>query len=89
MIEFKEVSKKFKDTTVLKEISFEIEEGKLVVLVGLSGCGKTTTLKMINKLIQATTGSITINGEDISKKDKIKLRRNIGYVMQQTGLFHI
>lgn len=87
MIEFKEVSKKFKDTTVLKEISFEIEEGKLVVLVGLSGCGKTTTLKMINKLIQATTGSITINGEDISKKDKIKLRRNIGYVIQQTGLF--
>lgn len=87
MIEFKQVSKKFKDTTVLKEISFEIEEGKLVVLVGLSGCGKTTTLKMINKLIQATTGSITINGEDISKKDKIKLRRNIGYVIQQTGLF--
>ena len=87
MIEFKQVSKKFKDTTVLKEISFEIEKGKLVVLVGLSGCGKTTTLKMINRLIPATSGTITINGGDVSKKDKIKLRRNIGYVIQQTGLF--
>ncbi len=87
MIEFKQVSKKFKDTTVLKDISFEIEKGKLVVLIGLSGCGKTTTLKMINRLINATSGTITINGEDISKKNKIKLRRNIGYVIQQTGLF--
>ena len=87
MIEFKQVSKKFKNTTVLKDISFEIEKGKLVVLIGLSGCGKTTTLKMINRLIKATSGTITINNEDVSKKDKIKLRRNIGYVIQQTGLF--
>ena len=87
MIEFKQVSKKFKNTTVLKDISFEIEKGNLVVLIGLSGCGKTTTLKMINRLIKATSGTITINNEDISKKDKIKLRRNIGYVIQQTGLF--
>lgn len=87
MIQFKQVSKKFKDTTVLKDISFEIEKGKLVVLIGLSGCGKTTTLKMINRLINATSGTITINGEDVSKKNKIKLRRNIGYVIQQTGLF--
>ena len=87
MIEFKNVSKSFKDITVLKNISFEIEKGKLVVLIGLSGCGKTTTLKMINRLIEPTTGTIKINGEDISKKNKIKLRRNIGYVIQQTGLF--
>ncbi len=87
MIKFTHVSKKFKDTTVLKDISFEIEKGKLVVLIGLSGCGKTTTLKMINRLIKATSGTITINNEDIAKKDKIKLRRNIGYVIQQTGLF--
>lgn len=87
MIEFKNVSKRFKDVTVLKDITFEIEEGKLVVLIGLSGCGKTTTLKMINRLIKPTTGSITINGEDISKKNLIELRRNIGYVIQQTGLF--
>ncbi|MFH5835146.1 betaine/proline/choline family ABC transporter ATP-binding protein [Proteiniclasticum sp. C24MP] len=87
MIEFKNVSKKFKDVTVLKDITFEIEEGNLVVLIGLSGCGKTTTLKMINRLIKPTTGTITINGEDIAKKDPIELRRNIGYVIQQTGLF--
>lgn len=87
MIEFKHVSKKFKDITVLKDISFNIDKGNLVVLIGLSGCGKTTTLKMINRLINTTSGTITINGEDISKKNKIKLRRNIGYVIQQTGLF--
>lgn len=87
MIKFEKVSKKFKDTKVLKDISFEIEKGQLVVLIGLSGCGKTTTLKMINKLIKPTSGRITIGGEDISKKDPIRLRRNIGYVIQQTGLF--
>ncbi len=87
MIEFKNVSKKFNEVTILKNISFEVEEGKLVVLIGLSGCGKTTTLKMINRLVKPTTGTILINGDDISKKDPIKLRRNIGYVIQQTGLF--
>lgn len=87
MITFERVSKKFKDTKVLKDISFEIEKGQLVVLIGLSGCGKTTTLKMINSLVKPTSGTITIDGEDISKKDPIKLRRNIGYVIQQTGLF--
>lgn len=87
MIKFTNVSKKFKDVQVLKDISFEIEKGQLVVLIGLSGCGKTTTLKMINRLIKPTTGKIYIDGEDISAKDPIKLRRNIGYVIQQTGLF--
>lgn len=87
MIKFENVSKKFKDTSVLKDISFEIEKGQLVVLIGLSGCGKTTTLKMINRLIKPTTGRISIGGEDISLKDPIQLRRNIGYVIQQTGLF--
>lgn len=87
MIKFENVSKKFKDTSVLKDISFEIEKGQLVVLIGLSGCGKTTTLKMINRLIKPTTGKISIGGEDISLKDPIQLRRNIGYVIQQTGLF--
>lgn len=87
MIRFNNITKKFKDTTVLSNISFNVEEGQLVVLIGLSGCGKTTTLKMINRLIKPTSGSILINGEDISKKDPIELRRNIGYVIQQTGLF--
>lgn len=87
MIKFKNISKKFKNTTVLSDISFEIEKGQLVAIIGESGCGKTTTLKMINRLIKPTSGKIYINGEDISMKNVIDLRRNIGYVIQQTGLF--
>lgn len=86
-IELKNVKKSFKNAEVLKDISLEINKGELVVLIGPSGCGKTTTLKMINKLIKPTSGKITIGGEDISKKDTIELRRNIGYVIQQTGIF--
>ncbi|WP_346931083.1 ABC transporter ATP-binding protein [Clostridium sp.] len=87
MIKFEKISKKFKNTTVLSDISFEIEKGQLVAIIGESGCGKTTTLKMINRLIKPTSGKIYINGEDISMKNVIDLRRNIGYVIQQTGLF--
>lgn len=87
MIEFRNVTKKFSGTTVLKDISLKINKGEIVTLVGPSGCGKTTSLKMINRLIKPTSGSIFINGIDISKKDVIALRRNLGYVIQQTGLF--
>ncbi|MDU4889459.1 MAG: ABC transporter ATP-binding protein [Clostridium sp.] len=87
MIKFENITKKFKDTSVIKNLSFEIEEGKLVAFIGASGCGKTTTLKMINRLIKPTTGHIYIDGEDIATKDVIELRRNMGYVIQQTGLF--
>jgi len=87
MIRFENISKKFKDKTVLKNISFEIEKGHLVAFIGESGCGKTTTLKMINRLVKPTSGKIFINGEDIENKDVIVLRRNMGYVIQQTGLF--
>ena len=87
MIKFEKISKKFKNTTVLSDVTFEIEEGQLVAIIGESGCGKTTTLKMINRLIKPTSGKIHINGEDISMKNVIDLRRNIGYVIQQTGLF--
>ena len=86
MIKFENVTKTYKDKTILKNISLEIEKGKLVAFIGASGCGKTTTLKMINRLIKPSTGRIYINGEDIEKKDVIKLRRNMGYVIQQTGL---
>lgn len=87
MIKFENVTKQFKDAKVLSNISLEIEEGQLVVLIGASGCGKTTTLKMINRLIKPTTGKVLINNKDISMEDVIELRRNIGYVIQQTGLF--
>ncbi|MCH3963238.1 MAG: betaine/proline/choline family ABC transporter ATP-binding protein [Clostridium sp.] len=87
MIEFKNVSKSFKSKTVLNNINLEIHKGELAVLIGPSGCGKTTTLKMINKLIKPTSGDIFVNGRNIRKEDTIELRRNIGYVIQQTGLF--
>ncbi len=87
MIEFKNISKKFKSNVVISDISFEINEGELVVFIGKSGSGKTTTLKMINRLIKPTSGKILIHGEDIAKMDIIKLRRKMGYVIQQTGLF--
>jgi osmoprotectant transport system ATP-binding protein len=87
LIEFKNVRKDFKNKTILKDITLKINRGELVAIIGSSGCGKTTTLKMINRLIKPTAGKIFINGEDIASKDVIKLRRNIGYVIQQTGLF--
>lgn len=87
MIKFERVTKKFKDKKVLKNISFEIKKGNLVAFIGESGCGKTTTLKMINRLVKPTSGKIYINGRDIEKEDIIKLRRRMGYVIQQTGLF--
>ena len=87
MIEFKQVQKTFKNTTVLKEMNLTINKGELVVFIGPSGCGKTTSLKMINRLIEPTEGTIIVNGQDTRKMDPIKLRRQMGYVIQQTGLF--
>ena len=87
MIKFENISKKFRNKTVLKNITFNIGKGELIVIIGASGCGKTTTLKMINRLIRPTSGRILVNDEDISLKNVIDLRRNMGYVIQQTGLF--
>ena len=87
MIEFRNVSKSYKSNQVLQEINLTIYDGEIVVLIGPSGCGKTTTLKMINRLITPTSGEILINGENILEKDPIALRRSMGYVIQQTGLF--
>ncbi|WP_064093382.1 ABC transporter ATP-binding protein [Rossellomorea aquimaris] len=87
MIEFKNVTKVYEDgTEAIKGIDLTIPEGKLVALIGPSGCGKTTTMKMINKLITPSSGSIFINGKDISNQDEVELRRNIGYVIQRIGL---
>ena len=87
MIEFKNIYKSFKDKHVLEDVSFSIDKGEFVCIIGPSGCGKTTALKMINRLIKPTRGAIYVDGKDISKEDEIDLRRNIGYVIQQTGLF--
>ncbi|WP_183650700.1 ATP-binding cassette domain-containing protein [Prauserella isguenensis] len=71
----------------VKDVTMTIPAGKIVVLVGPSGCGKTTTMRMINRLIEPTSGRITIGGEDALKLDDVKLRRKIGYAIQQAGLF--
>ncbi|MCC0649431.1 ABC transporter ATP-binding protein [Clostridioides sp. ZZV15-6598] len=87
MIEIRNVTKKMGNNVVLDDISLAVETGTLVVLIGSSGCGKTTTLKLINKLIKPTSGEIYINGKPISQENEIELRRKIGYVIQNTGLF--
>ncbi|RIA56871.1 ABC transporter ATP-binding protein [Dichotomicrobium thermohalophilum] len=73
--------------TAVDHVTMEVPQGETAILLGPSGCGKTTTLKMINRIIPKTSGKIFINGEDTDKIDKIELRRNIGYVIQQIGLF--
>ena len=87
MIEFQHETKSFKDNKVLSDISLTIEDGELVAIIGSSGCGKTTTLKMINRLIRPTKGKIFIDGKDIEDMNKVEMRRSIGYVIQQAGLF--
>ncbi|TVL92142.1 ABC transporter ATP-binding protein [Streptomyces sp. SAJ15] len=88
MIRFEHVTKRYADgTTAVDDLSFEVAEGELVTLVGPSGCGKTTTMKMVNRLIEPTSGQIFLDGEDIATVDPVALRRRIGYVIQQVGLF--
>lgn len=88
MIELKNICKSYNGVTnIIDDLSMTINAGEFVVLVGESGCGKTTTMQMLNRLITPTSGTITINGEDITTENKIKLRRSIGYVIQNVGLF--
>ncbi|WP_328311320.1 betaine/proline/choline family ABC transporter ATP-binding protein [Streptomyces sp. NBC_00442] len=88
MIRFEHVTKRYADGTIaVDDLSFEVAEGELVTLVGPSGCGKTTTMKMVNRLIEPTGGRIFVDGEDIAAVDPVQLRRRIGYVIQQVGLF--
>lgn len=87
MIKFEHICKNYGKTPILKDLNFTIPDGKFAILIGPSGCGKTTTLKTINRLINPDSGTIYINGKDIRETDKVELRRHIGYVIQQIGLF--
>ena len=88
MIRLDKVTKVYPDETeAVKEVSFEVEAGELCVLLGPSGCGKTTTMKLINRLIPITGGKIYIDGVDNTKMDEKALRRNVGYAIQDIGLF--
>lgn len=88
MIQFKSVTKTYDDGhQVLKNLNLTINKGEITVLIGPSGCGKTTTMKLINRLISPSSGTISINNNNIATIDPIKLRRTIGYVIQNIGLF--
>ncbi len=87
MIQFKNVSKSFtKGVKAVDDLNFTIEKGEFVCFIGTSGSGKTTSMRLINRMETISEGSITINGEDIKDKDEVMLRREIGYVIQQIGL---
>ncbi|MCX4400245.1 ABC transporter ATP-binding protein [Streptomyces sp. NPDC059837] len=88
MIQFDTVHKRFPNgTTAVHDLSLEMPEGGVTVLVGSSGCGKTTTLRMINRMVDPTSGTIRVGGKDVLEQDAAELRRSIGYVIQQAGLF--
>lgn len=87
MITFDHVTKRYPDGTVaVDDLSLEVPEGALTVFVGPSGCGKTTSMRMINRMIDPTSGTLTVDGRDVTKVDPVKLRLGIGYVIQSAGL---
>ncbi len=87
MIEFRSVGKRFPDGTVaVEDFSFVLPSRKTTVFVGSSGCGKTTLLRMINRMVEPTTGQVLIDDVDVATQDRVKLRRSIGYVLQSSGL---
>ncbi|MBC8035469.1 MAG: ABC transporter ATP-binding protein [Chitinophagaceae bacterium] len=87
MINVHKVSKRFNGTNAVNEVSFEVQEGETLILLGTSGCGKTTTLRMINRLTEPSSGAISIDGKSILTLNPETLRRSIGYVLQGNGLF--
>src|ERR1700704_4034777 len=86
-VEFRDVTKTYADQVAVDALSFTVPAGKICILVGPSGSGETTSLKMVNRLIEPTSGAILIAGHDIMQEDPVQLRRRIGYVIQQVGLF--
>ncbi|MDX1564662.1 MAG: ATP-binding cassette domain-containing protein [Phycisphaeraceae bacterium] len=89
MISLKNLTKRFEPDAdpVVEDLSLEIEDGQILVLLGSSGCGKTTTLKMINRLIDPTSGQVQVDGRNAAEQSLMELRRSIGYVFQNIGLF--
>src|SRR6187397_543764 len=97
VVEFDHVTKRYDAPTrrtrethtpgAVNDLSLKVPAGKICILVGPSGCGKTTSLKMVNRLIEPTSGTIMIDGVDASTRELTELRRSIGYVIQQVGLF--
>jgi osmoprotectant transport system ATP-binding protein len=89
VITLERVTKRFPGTgaAAVDDLSLQVPEGSTVALIGPSGCGKTTTMRMINRLVEPTSGAIFVNGVDVTQGDPIQLRRHIGYVIQQVGLF--
>ena len=87
IIRFVDVTKAYGDEAILERFSLDIGKGEFLTIIGSSGCGKTTLLKMINGLLIPDTGTVCVQGQDISKTDLIALRRNIGYAIQGVGLF--
>lgn len=87
VIEFKKVKKLYNEKIVIENLNLSIEQGEFITVIGSSGCGKTTLLKMINGLSMATSGDVVVNGENLNNRNLIDLRRNIGYVIQGSVLF--
>jgi osmoprotectant transport system ATP-binding protein len=88
-VSFKRVTKRFQNAahSVIEDFDLAVEAGEFVTIVGTSGCGKTTLLKMINRLVDYDSGELRVNGAEVKSADAIRLRRGIGYVIQQSGLF--
>lgn len=87
-ISLDEIGKRYPDgTEAVRELTLEVAAGELVVLIGPSGCGKSTVLRMVNRLIEPTDGRILLDGADVTRVDPVRLRRRIGYVIQNVGLF--
>lgn len=87
MIELRDITLSYGDEAILSDFHLKIRQGEFVTIIGSSGCGKTTALKLINGLLTPQKGKVMVDGEDISQTDIIKLRRTIGYVIQEIGLF--
>jgi osmoprotectant transport system ATP-binding protein len=90
VVDFDHVTKRYGgrgEPAAVQELSFRVPGGEVCVLVGPSGCGKTTTLKMVNRLVEPSSGRVLLDGDDIGRRNPVELRRRIGYVIQQTGLF--